>query len=244
LYHKQGVTLKKGERAIVQLLRKTVGYEDIYTWKIPPFPPRALWQNANQQRQQDLMAALAEAKAWHEVRLTNPGPEPWTTGPVTLFRDKAPLGQHLLTYTSVKNKVDVRVTVAPDLNTTKKEVELSREDRLRIDGHNYIKVQMRGTLKATNFKDKPVRLHVSRLVFGTVTRTTPEGKVEQSNLLEDRTALASARSWWGSSHPWWWGYYPWWWWGVNAFSEITWEVTIAAGETATFEYDWHYLQRH
>ncbi len=244
LYRKSGVTLKKGERAIVQLLRRTVGYEDIYTWKVPPFPPKALWQNANQQHQQELMAALSEAKAWHEVRLANPGPEPWTTGPATLFKDKAPLGQHLLTYTSAGNKVDVRMTVAPDINTTKTEVELSREDRLRIDGHNYIKVRMRGTLKAANFKDKPVRLRVSRLVFGTVTCTTPEGKVQQSNLLEDRTALAGARSWWGSSHPWWWGYYPWWWWGVNTFSEITWEVTVQAGNTATFEYDWHYLQRH
>lgn len=237
LYRKPGITLKKGERAVVKLLEVTVPYEDIYTWEIPPIPPREMWRHVNQDQQRQMLRALLGAKAMHEIRLTNTGSEPWTTGPATIFKEGTPLGQQLLTYTSVKNTVDVPVTIATDLNTKKEDAEVSRRLRaLRINATDYTKVTLHGKLTVTNFKDKPVHMYVTRKVLGTVTGATADGKIVMSNVAEDTSLLREDYGWY------WWSW-PSWFHGVNPISEITWETVIPEGKSATFEYDWYYYCR-
>ncbi len=237
VYHKSGISLKKGERAVVQLFEITVGYEDIYTWDIPPIPPRELWRHIDQRQQQQLAQALQGAKAMHEIRLENSGSEPWTTGPAMIFKGQLPLGQQLLTYTSVNNTVDVPVTVATDLNTTKEEIEISREPDVGIAGNSYIKVNMHGLLKVTNFKKEAVRIYVKRKIMGMATAATADGKISQGNVAED-TAL------YGQEYPWYsWGW-PWWWYGVNSVSNISWETELPPGESVAFEYDYYYYYRY
>ncbi len=172
LYHKPGITLKKGERAVVKLLEVTVPYEDIYTWVIPPLPPREMWRHVNHDQQRQMLNTLTGAKAMHKIRLTNTGDTPWTTGPATIFKDDTPLGQQLLTYTSVKNKVDVPVTIATDLNTKKEDVEVDRKQNIKISGNIYTKVLLHGKLTVTNFKDKPVHIYITRKTIGTATSAT------------------------------------------------------------------------
>jgi len=240
LYHKPGITLKKGERAVVKLLEVTVPYEDIYTWDIPPIPPREMWRHVNSDQIRQLATALTGAKAMHEIRLTNTGDAPWTTGPATIFKEGTPLGQQLLTYTSVKNKVDLPVTVATDLNTKKEEAEVGRDTNVRIGGDSYTKVKLHGKLTVKNFKDRAVHVYVTRKVLGTATSATAEGKIVLSNVVED-ASLRDGRSscWW-----WYWWSWPWWFYGVNSISEITWEREIPEGKFATFEYDWYYHYRN
>jgi hypothetical protein len=234
LYHKSGITLKKGERAVVKLLEVTVPYEDIYTWEIPPVPPREMWPNVNQDQQRELQRALSAARVMHEIRLTNTGSVPWTTGPATIFKEGTPLGQQLLAYTSVKNKVDVPITVATDLNTKKEEEELSRKLRaLIVNGTEYTKATLHGTLTVTNFKDRDVRIVITRKLLGTATGATRDGKITLSNSMENASIL-----WEG--YVWYWWSWPWWVYRVNPISQIEWEADIPAGESARFEYDWHY----
>ncbi len=234
LYNKPGITLKKGERAVVKLLEITVPYEDIYTWEIPAIPPREMWRHVNQDQQQQMLRALMGAKAMHEIRLTNTGSEPWTTGPATIFKEGTPLGQQLLTYTSVKNTVDVPVTIATDLNTKKEEAEVSRKLRaLRISSTDYTKVTLHGKLTVTNFKDRAVRMYLKRKVLGTVTAATADGKIVMSNVAEDTFLLSKEYGWY------WWSW-PSWFYRFNAISEIKWAEVIPKGESATFEYDWYY----
>jgi len=240
LYHKPGVTLKKGERAVVELLKVTVPYEDIYTWDIPPLPPMEMWRQVNQDQQRQMLNALTGAKAMHKIRFTNTGDVPLTTGPATIFKDGTPLGQQLLTYTSVKNKVDVPVTIATDLNTKKEEVEVDRKPNIRISGDDYTKVSLHGKLTVTNFKDRPVHIYVTRKTIGTVTSATANGKIVLSNVAED-TSYADI---YANIYPWYWWPWPWWVYGVNSISEITWEATIPDGKSATFEYDWYYYYRY
>ena len=57
----------------------------------------------------------------HCIRFTNTGDVPWTTGPAAIFKGDVLLAQQLMTYTSVRNKVDVPLTIATDLNTKKEE---------------------------------------------------------------------------------------------------------------------------
>lgn len=234
LYHKPGLTLKKGERAVVSLLEVAVPYEDIYTWEIAPIPPREMWRHINREQQQ-MLSALTGARAMHEIRLTNTGEVPWTTGPATIFKKGTPLGQQLLTYTSVKNKVDVRVTIATDLNTKREETEVGREpNSIRIGDHNYSKVILHGKLTVTNFKDRPVHIYIKRRAYGTATSATANGKIVLTNILED-TSLGRER------YPWyWWSSWPWWVFSANPISEISWEAEVPAGKSATFEYDWYY----
>jgi hypothetical protein len=236
VYHKTGITLRKGERAVVKLLEVTVPYEDIYSWEIPPVPPSELWRNLGTDQIRQLATLLGKAKAMHEIRLTNTGNAPWTTGPATVFKDGTPLGQQVLTYTSVKNRVDVPVTVATDLNTKKEEVEISRTPNIVINADSYTKVALHGVLTVKNFKDKPVHVYVTRKALGTATAATEDGKITRSNAVEDTSISAE-------ENPWFWWNWPWWYYSVNPISEITWDTVMRPGDSATFEYEWYFYCR-
>jgi len=234
LYPKDGISLKKGERAVVHLLDVTVPYEDVYVWEIPYVPPKEMWRHIGSSQRNQLAKNLAAAKAMHKLRLTNTGDKPWTTGPATVFRGFTPLGQQLMTFTSVKNKVDLPITVAVDVNTKKEEREVSRErNAIRIDGTQYSKITVKGTLTVTNFKTKPVAMSVKRQIVGAVTETADDAKVRRSNSAEGATLSFEGYYWWG------WGW-PWWWMRLNPISEINWDMTVPAGKAKTFEYTYYY----
>ena len=225
LYHQAGVTLKKGERAVVKLLEVTVPYEDIYKYEVPPVPPRGMWQNVNQDQVRQLAAALSSAKVMHVLRLTNNGDAPWTTGPATIFKSGDLLAQQVLTYTSVKNSADLAVTVATDLNPKREETEVKREpNSLTMDNHNFTKVSMHGRLTVTSFKDKPARLIAVRRVFGALTGASEAGKISETNLFEEAPFGGEESSWYS---------WPWWAFLANPISVATWDVTVPAGKSAT-----------
>jgi len=238
LYHKQGVSLKKGERAEVHLLDVTVPYEHTYVWDIPFVPPRELWRHigGGEDRQRQLTRALGGAKAMHKLRLSNTGQTPWTTGPATVFKGGTVLGQQLLPFTSAGNKVELPVTIATDLNTKKEETETARQhNALTIHGVSCSKVSLHSKYTVTNFKDREVRLVVRRKLVGTVNKATADGKIMSLNAQEEAPVDADGYGWW-----YWWGW-PWWWMAANPFSEVTWEATLKKGEAASFECDWHYF---
>ena len=234
LYDLPDVSLRKGDRAVVHLLDVTVPYEDVYVWEVPFVPPRELWRHVSSSQQRELARRLTGAKAMHKIRLTNTGKAPWTTGPATVFRGTTPLGQQLMTFTSIKNKVDLPITIAVDLNTKKEEAEVERKrNALTLNGHHYTKVTVRGKLTLTNFKTKPVRLSVKRQIVGAVTEASDDGKILRSNTVEGADLAFEGYYWWR------WGW-PWWWLHVNPLSQIHWEATVEAGKAATFQYTYHY----
>jgi hypothetical protein len=234
LYDKTGVSLKKGERAVVHLLDVTVPYEDVYVWEVPFVPPRELWRHVGSNERNQLARRLTGAKAMHKVRLTNTGKTPWTTGPATVFRGYTPLGQQLMTFTSIQNKVDLPITIAVDLNTKKEETEVNRERKaLRVNGHDYSKITVKGKLTLTNFKTKPVKLSVQRQVVGAVTEANLDAKILRSNTAEGAGLTFEDYYWWR------WGW-PWWWLHLNPLTEVNWETTVPAGKAATFEYTYYY----
>ena len=237
LYEQKGITLKKGESAAIDLMEVTVAYEDIYVWEIAALPPMEMWRHVNRDQQQQLVKSLTGARAMHNLRLKNTGKQPWTTGPALIFKGGTPLGQQLLSYTSVGNEVDVPVTIATDLNTKKEDAETGRvPNAIRIDGEQYTKVSLKGKLTVTNFKDRPVRITVKRSVVGTITEATHEGKVLAANALEE-DALGM------SDYPWYWWGWPWWWLRANSVSLVSWDTMVPAGKPIALEYDYHYYAR-
>jgi len=240
LYALKGVSLKKGESAAVGILQLTVPYEDVYTWEIPCLPPMEMWRNIDRNRQQQLARALSGARMMHQIRLTNTGDTPWTTGPATIFKDGAPLAQQLLTYTSVKNTVDVPVTIATDLNTKKEERETARQpNAIKIDGNSYAKVTIHGKLTVTNFKDRDAKVTVRRSFLGTGVKASHDGNIVATNPLE-----ASAAELGRQPFPWWyWWNWPWWWLRANGFGQVSWDVVVPKGKAVELEYDFYYYWR-
>jgi len=88
-------------------------------------------------------------------------------------------------------------------------------------------------MRPDSFKDKPVHLYVTRKAVGTATNATADGKITQSNTVED-TSIPQEGA------PWYWWNWPWWYYGVNPISEITWDTVVRPGQSATFAYDWYY----
>lgn len=237
IYHQPEITLKKGERMLIQLLETTVSYEDIYTWDIPALPPRELWRYGNHQQLEQMLRSLTGAEVVHKLRLKNTGEQPWTTGPATIFKDSAPLAQQLLTYTSVNNTVDVAVTTATDLNTRKEETEDRRENNVNIAGNDYIQAFIKGKLTVHNYKDRTVRLIVKRKALGIITQASHDGVIRQVSVAEEAVPNSWQYRWW------YWGSWPWWL-RINSFSEVSWELELAAGDTVNLEYEYNYYYRH
>ncbi len=234
VYYRPDFSLKKGERAVVTLLEMTIPYTDLYTWDIPPVPPQEMWPQVREQQQQELAQALAQAKPMHRIHLTNEGQEPWTTGPALIFKEGTPLGQDLVTYTSVGNAVDVGVTVATDLNAKREEKEVGRET-VRFNGFEYAKILLHGKLTVKNFGCESANVRVQRNIFGMATSAESDGKITHSDALESFADNRSAYPWFTWSWPHWAG--------VNSISMITWSNDIPASEEAVFEYDWYYYLR-
>jgi len=234
LYHKPGVSMKKGERMVVQLFEETVSYKDIYTWDVPPVPPRQTWRYVNRDQQLQMLRALTGAKAVHQARLENKSKFPWTTGPATIYRDGTPLAQQLLTYTSVNNSVDLPITIATDLHTSKEDAEAKRERNHNFGGRNYGKVLMNGKLTVKSFKDEDVHIIVKRRLFGTATKASTDGKIKLLNVMEEAS--------WSNAYPWY-SSWPSWWYNVNTMSEIVWEFELEKGKSVTLECGWQYYYR-
>ena len=234
IYKKAGISMRKGDRALVPLADAETAYEDLYAWEIPPVPPKEAWQSINQGGPQGALSPMTGTQALHKIRLTNPGPTPWTTAPASLFKGGAPLAQQLLAYTPPKNDAEITVTTATDLNTKRLETETGRQPNIRFNGDDYIRVAMKGALTVTNFKDKGVRVKIARKIIGDARNAKVDGKVTQSNALED-TALGLGLYPWSSWN------WPWWLWSANPVSVVSWEVEVPAGKPVTVEYEYSYL---
>ena len=238
VYHRERFTLAKGARAAVTLWEAELPAEEVYTWDIEPEVPKELWQRVDQRRRRELASRIAEPKVIRALRLTNRLDSPLTTGAAALFRDGRILAQDILTYTSTGNSVDVPVTVAIDVNSSIRDEEVGREhNAVKIGGSNYTRVRMRSELKLVSFRKDPVRVKVSRSVFGRVT-DAGAGDAAVRSQSEALSRLARTR-WWGG----WGGYWPNWWWSANAFSSVEWTVEVPAGETKTVVMEWEYLHR-
>ncbi len=242
LYKVEHISLKKGERMIVPVIEVKATYTDAYTWQVPFSPPPELLNNLNNQDREQLLRMSSGRRVGHKLRLKNESEVPWTTGPAMIVKDGQVLAQALLRYTSVGNEVDVDVTVATDVHAKKWEKQTAREDNAKtIGSHSYTRLDMRGFLELTNYKDEAVTVEVTRAVLGSVTTADNDGTISQLNSFEDWSFLPEGST--GSRGGWysyWWRRWPWWWHQVNDIGQITWTVTLEPGEKKQLQYEWYY----
>lgn len=204
-YEQRNVTLKKGERGYYPLFTTEVPYEHLYEWKIGD----ALDEQEQYQPRNQAGPEKAE-EVWHSIRLTNTGSVPWTTAPAMTMQGGKILGQDVIYYTSPGGKTNVRITKAVDVSAEQAEYEVTRtRNAANFYGYNYDLVEVKGKLKASNFKDKNITLTITKQLSGEVVKTAPAAKVEQ-------TARGLRK--------------------VNPKSNLTWELPIKARDKTEIEY--------
>ncbi|MHC5011350.1 MAG: hypothetical protein ACYTG6_10425 [Planctomycetota bacterium] len=244
VFQVRGVTLGKGQRLVLPVAETTLPYEDLYTLEVPFSPPPEVWPQIVQQLQnnpQEAEAArlLAAPKVMHEVRLTNEGPHPLTTAPALVLKEGRVLAQGMLTYTSVGGSVDLPVTNAVDIHVRRADREVERTpNAVRWRGDDYARIDMAGTITLTNYKEKRVRVEVTRFVLGTDATADQGGETQALNALEDM-------SWTSWRPPIWWRWYNWpyWWYHFNGVAQIRWEIELDPSEAIDLGYTWAYYWR-
>lgn len=231
VYGVKSFTLKKGGRGTVSLWKAQVPVRHLYTLDAD------VVRNADSTKYASVSKAIYGGSAgvtvsksplhlnanqvWHQLEMSNPanGGVPWTTGAAFIMSGSLPLGQDLLTYTPAGRKALVPITVAVDLRGDVEEEEIERKaNALKWNGDHYTLVKKRGqvTIRSSRKESSTVLVRVG--VGGKADTVSDAGAIKVQDFRQS--------DWNG-------GYFqP----ALNPHSEITWEVTLKAGETKTVNY--------
>ncbi len=154
VYTKKDMTIRRGEKAIVTLFKRTIKYSHIYRWN-PPGDIR------------------------HLLVLHNATPTAWTTGPCLALSDGRPLSEDLLKYVPRGGAGELPVTTAVNVATKVGETEIDRKLKAfspRRDVHLDL-VTLRGMIQVRNFETEKITVVVTTTVPGKPTEADREGEI-------------------------------------------------------------------
>jgi hypothetical protein len=150
---------------------------------------------------------------FHSLEVKNVSTVPLTTASVMVVNEKEQfVAQDEIKYTPVGATTNIRLSKAIDVIMKNQEEEKTREDNAKKIGKvSYSKVVVKGTVNVENYQGKDATITVTKVLNGTVTSQSNDGKVVKKNSYSY----------------------------VNPASEIKWEVKLAAAEkkTLTYEYE-------
>ncbi|HEB51977.1 MAG TPA: hypothetical protein ENI87_01850 [bacterium] len=236
VYPVAGVTLKKGERLVVPVATLELGYRDVYTLDVAMAPPMHYRRNLQDQRVFELAKELAAPKVVHVLRLNNGTDSPLTTAPALVLQGGQVLAQGHMKYTSPGGSVDLAINPAIDVRVEAAERERRRTPHVRINGDDYTRADLVGTIKLKNTKSEAIGLEVTRRILGLVDAVDHDGEHRQLDLVA---------AWGGRGRPTWWSWWSWpsWWFHSNGFGECRWSVNLEPGSEITLTANWHYFWR-
>ena len=203
LYNKKGVTLNRDERASYLVFSDRVEYKHVYEWDVPDLSEGDYDSGDETTREQ----------VWHSLRLTNSTQYPWTTAPGLAVRDGKPMAQDMIKYTPKGGKVNLKLTVASDVKTDRREFETDRQRDISLYGYSYDLVTVKGELYVKNNKSSAITLDIRKMITGEVTSASHDGKIKK---LADGISRRRA----------------------NSSSIITWEAPVRAGAEAKLSYSY------
>jgi hypothetical protein len=217
LYTRPNVTLAKGERATYNIFAANVPYEHIYEWEVVDNPQVDVYGNRVNNPSVNNASDAAANVVWHSLRLKNSSAFPWTSAPAMVISGAKALSQDTLLYTPKGASTNLKMTIATDVRTSKKELEVERQPKaLYRNGTDFEAVTVEGTLKLKNYKNGAVAVRVYRSLVGEVLSTTDAGQVEKTG--------EGIR-------------------GVNSSSRISWDVKLKPGEEKAITYRYKILVR-
>ncbi len=170
-YYQLGVLdLEKNSRTIVPVMSINIAYTEIYTVDIPLIAPSADDDEHSIQ-------------AYHSYLITNNSNAPLTTGAALVLNQTGqPLSQAQLTYTPVKGSSEMQLSKAIDVQVKNEEEETTREKSTikKTSSLYYEKVTTTGTVTITNYKDKKVKIRITKLIGGTFSTASNNGKARKN----------------------------------------------------------------
>ena len=232
----ENVTLAKGERMVLPVGKWKMKYEDVYRLEIPFEPPVEVRRNFRSTQQAQLAKLFYAPKVKHVLRITNDQKVPLTTAPALITSGRGVLGQGMMTYTSPGGSVDLTVTTAVNVSVLHQEDEVKRiPNAANWEGHKFSRVELKGSINLTNYRDKDIHLEVIRMTMGIADKVGADGTI-------GRPAAWTAE---GVGRPGWWSWYSWpgWWFHMNSQSRFRWDATLKAGDSIELPYEWHYFWR-
>jgi hypothetical protein len=151
---------------------------------------------------------------FHSIELKNSTSFPFTTAAVMVLTEKGQfMAQDQLKYTPTGAVSIIKLSKAIDVVMKNTEEEVSRvENYKKIGKTTYHKVLLKGSIVVENLQPKQVIIDVAKHVNGTVTNDG-DGKMKKQKTYNS----------------------------VNPYSDITWQVTLNAGEKKTLTYEYEVL---
>ncbi|MEZ4776847.1 MAG: hypothetical protein R3D00_26970 [Bacteroidia bacterium] len=207
-YTLKDVTLAKGGRAFYQIQQTDIPVEHIYEVNLPP--------NVEQRNYYDLPVAQEKNEVLHQIKITNPGKQPFTTGTAMVVKKTgetiSPISQDQLNYTPAGGFSMVKITTAPDVKVAHKEEETGREEnKLRKNRINYDLITVSGEITIKNYKSKPIAINIRRAIAG-------ELKNSNSDWLKAKRVSMNQQ--------------------VNEVTDVCWELSLKAGEEKVVKYSY------
>jgi hypothetical protein len=212
LYPIEDVTLPAGETGYYPLFTEEVRYTEVHQWEIPDYINERDRYGERRREARDEPEAV-----WHSIRLDNTTTVPWTTAPAQLVKNGQLIGQDTLKYTPPKGEMTVRITRAVSVRAEQSEQEIERQrEAVRMYGDYFDRVTIKGTLRVTNYKDKPISLEIEKTLSGDVK--------EMSREVEDVTLARGLQR-------------------MNPIHHLTWEFDLPSGEVEEITYVYEALIR-
>ncbi len=237
VYSLRSLTLRKGGRATVPLWQSRIPLAHLYTLDImlgrdarggkTYVRQHRVDDHGRSQNPQASPLELAEHKVWHQFQLKNETDVPWTTGAALTMRGTLPLGQDMLTYTSIGAEALLPLTVAVDVCAEYDEEEVERVPNAATWGSNrYARIVKQAKVKVCNYRKNASRLRVTLALGGKVTRASDDGTIKINDFrVEDWSNNGYAAR------------------GINNHSDVEWNLELAPGEVKYLELTYEFFAR-
>lgn len=216
-YTQKNVNLKKGDRAMYNLLQAEISVKHLYEANID-----ANSEYSYSYYRTETDARKNPAQVWHSVMLENTSTVPFTTGNALIVQQEAnntiyPLAQDKLNYTPPNAKSTLKLSVANDIlvKNTDKETEKSEKHK-KINNVEYDLVTVQSEIDLENFKNEEITISVKRTVVGELKNTSVPWQTYKSVS-------------YSNSH--------------NASNNITWDITLKPKEKRKITYSYQILAR-
>lgn len=237
----ENLTLKKGERIVVPITEYKIEYTDVYKLSLAVAPPREFRNNFNSSQNLQIEKLMNQPVTKHCLRLQNNSDYPLTTAPALILNNDRIVAQGLMTYTPVGGLCDLEMSTAVDVFVKCYEEQTKHiNNAAQVNGYNYSRIDMNGTVPITNHKKKAIKIEVKRFVLGNINEANLDAEIKQ-------LGHGGYGSWLSdNSLPVWWNWRSWpgWWYHVNTLGQIKWDIELKPGQKVTLKYQWHYLWRY
>ena len=217
------VNLKKGARAIYELIRADIQYEHIYEATLLPNSNNGYDYNYNANQ---VGKDKKPSEVWHSIQFKNTTGQPLTTGTAMIVKTEQdivkPMSQDKLNYTVVGGRAKIKMTLSPDIEVFAKEEEKSRQEKIKEkDGYYYDLVTIEAKINIHNHKNNTVKLNIDRQVWG-----------DMQNCSEQWQVTKLAPDYYYSSY-----YY-------SKKNNVAWDINLKANEEKEITYQYKvYLRR-